>query len=190
MELIKCNICKKNIFPDEKICTNCGNTNNFFIVDFVKYKSFKMPTKPTAGSGFNTDIKLVYIPGSKFKFNGLEITIGNDITITDNGLGFKCLGLIAVKIPIAIKNMNYKAYDLYEITHSFKIFTPKGKEVEKYSWFFFDDSILDPYNKTYLSCNDISKRNIYFEYAGRGKYTIVFYENNISKITIELIINK
>ncbi len=114
----------------------------------------------------NDNLKL----GETFTFDNLEITLGTTITYKTLENQFSDHnGETVVELPITTKNLKEESHNLN--LYSYKVFGPKGTEIDKPSTYFMDNSI--DFGGELRPGASITK-NIYFYYDGDGEYVIEF----------------
>lgn len=121
-----------------------------------------------------------------FKFDDLEITIGNEVNFVtlDNEFS-EHNGKDVVKIPITVKNLKDESHQLNMFY--IKTFGSSGTELADISSYFSDEDGIEFAGE--LMPNASYTKYLYFLYDGNGTYVIKL-DNYSQKIEIKLDITK
>ena len=134
----------------------------------------------------NTTKKDTLIYGNIIEFDNLEITVGTEASFTTISEKYSSDDRkTVIKIPIKVKNL--KDMPHYLKSYYYKVFGPDGTEIETFNYGYFDDSIDSKNGSLLPECS--YTKNMYAEYTGDGKYSIVFSKNNIFEEEQPQIVN-
>lgn len=148
----------------------------------------KKPNEGNSQENEKTDNKKEeYVLGKAFKFDDLEITIGNEFTYTvvDNEYSDHHQAEV-IKIPVTVKNLKDETHGLNMFYYNF--YGSKGTRVDTVAALFSENNDSVDFAGD-LRTDASYTKYFYVIYDGDGTYTIEF--NNFSeKISIDFEVKK